>query len=491
MSSLDPADWEAFRKQSHRMLDDAIDFISRVAQRPVWQPVPDEIKNAFAAPMPQEGRTLEAVHESFLHEILPYATGNIHPRFFGYVHGSGTPSGMLAEMLAATMNANLGGREHGAIYVERQVICWFADLFGFPRDASGLLVTGTSLANMIALLVARRAQLGPSIRTDGIDPARARLVAYASAASHGCISKALDMMGIGSAALRKIAVDTEYRMNVRALREAIAEDRAHGLTPFVVVGTAGTVDVGAIDDFAAIADVAEAEDVWFHVDGAFGALVALSEELRPLVAGIERADSIGFDFHKWLHVPYDAGCVLVRDSALHRDTFSASEPYLARLHRGLAGGEPWFCDYGPDLSRGFRALKVWFTVQQYGARALGDAVARNCAQAKHLADLVDAQPSLERLAPVPLNIVCFRYVVRSLDRAETNALNAQIVAELQESGVAAPSTTMIEGKLAIRVNLTNHRTQDTDLVLLVREIMNAPAVRKYSQEDALQLPPNA
>ena len=470
-TSLDPADWDAFRAQSHRMLDDMIDFLAEVRSRPVWQPVPETVKQRLAEPVPTAPSALADVYQQFRELILPYATGNIHPGFLGWVHGSGTPTGMLAEMLAGAMNANVGGRDHGAVYVERQVIEWCRSLFGFPDCASGVLMTGTSMANLIGLLVARTARLGTGTRTDGVGEAGARLVAYCSTAAHGCIAKAMEIGGLGTNALRRIVVDDHHRIDVAALARAIASDRQNGLTPFLVVGTAGTVDIGAIDDLGALADLCASNDVWFHVDGAFGAMARLSPALAPRLAGIDRADSLAFDFHKWLHVPYDAACILVRDGALHAQTFASSAPYLARVPRGLAAGAPWFCDYGPDLSRGFRALKVWFTLKEFGTERLGAAVLRNCELAGWLADRVAATPELELLAPVQLNIVCFRYRHPRLAEAQLNSLNADLVADIQESGVAAPSTTLLDGRLAIRVNITNHRTDEAVLEALLAAVV--------------------
>ncbi|MEJ0071551.1 MAG: pyridoxal-dependent decarboxylase [Pseudomonadota bacterium] len=470
-TSLDPADWAAFRAQAHRMLDDMVDFVAQVRERPVWQPVPDAVKQRLAEPVPALPTPLAEVYRQFQELILPYATGNIHPGFLGWVHGSGTPTGMLAEMLAAGMNANVGGRDHGAVYVERQVIEWCRSLFDFPEGASGVLVTGTSMANLIGLLVARTDRLGTATRADGIGDAGQRLVAYCSSAAHGCIAKAMEIGGLGTQALRLIAVDDHHRMDVAALARTIAADRRNGLTPFLVVGTAGTVDIAAIDDLGALADLCAAEDVWFHVDGAFGAMAQLSPALAPRLAGIERADSLAFDFHKWLHVPYDAACILVRDGALHAQTFASSAPYLARVPRGLAAGAPWFCDYGPDLSRGFRALKVWFTLKEYGTARLGAAVLQNCRLASRLAERVAATPELELLAPVQLNIVCFRYRHPRLSEAQLNSLNADLVADLQQSGIAAPSTTLLDRRLAIRVNITNHRTDEATLEALLGAVV--------------------
>jgi aromatic-L-amino-acid decarboxylase len=466
--SLDPADWEALRALGHRMLDDMMGHLRDLRQGPVWQPLPEETRAMLRGPLDVAGAEPETVYERFRDTVLPYATGNTHPGFMGWVHGGGTPLGMLAEMLAAGLNANLGGRDHAPIEVERQVIRWAAEAFGLPETAGGLLVTGSSMANFIAVLMARTAPLGAGVRTDGLGAAQ--LTAYASTGVHRCVPDALDMAGIGSAALRRIPVDADFRMDLAALSAAIAADRAAGLTPFLVVGTAGTVDIGAFDDLTAIAEIAAREDLWFHVDGAFGALAALSPVLRPKVAGMERARSIAFDFHKWAQVPYDAGCILVRDQANQLATFASDAAYLTPGTRGLAANAPWPCDLGPDLSRGFRALKVWFTVQSFGAAALGAVAERSCALARHLAGLIVEEPALELLAPVPLNIVCFRYRAAA---GVVDALNRDIVATIQEAGLAAPSTTIIGGALAIRAAFVNHRSREADAEALVAAVLAA------------------
>ncbi|GAB0113383.1 cytochrome d ubiquinol oxidase subunit I [Acidisoma sp. C75] len=469
-SSLDPQDWEAFAALGHRMLDDMIAHLRGLRDGPVWQPLPDPARAALRQPLDDGGADPAAVYERFRALILPYATGNTHPRFTGWVHGGGTPLGMLAEMLAAGLNANLGGRDHAPIEAERQVIRWAARAFGLPGSAGGLIVTGSSIANFIAVLMARGRALGPGSRVQGLGGRR--LTAYAAAGVHRCVPDALDMAGLGSAALRRIPTDGEGRMNLGALETAIAQDRAAGAEPFLIVGTAGSVDIGAFDDLAEIAEIAAEQRLWFHVDGAFGALAALSPALAPKVRGMERADSIAFDFHKWAQAPYDAGCILVRDEANQRATFASDAAYLSTSGRGLAANAPWPCDLGPDLSRGFRALKLWFTLQSFGAAKLGQVAEASVALAQHLARRVDAEPELQRLAPVPLNIVCFRYRAPGA-AADLDALNARIVAEVQEAGLAAPSTTRIGGALAIRAAFVNHRSRPEDADALVDAVLAA------------------
>ncbi len=460
------------------MLDDMIDYMATIRERPVWQPIPDVVRAQFREAPPRGASDLADVYRTFTDFIAPYATGNVHPGFMGWVHGGGSAVGMLAEMLAAGLNANLGGRDHIPIEVERQVVDWVRQMFGFPAGASGLFVTGTSMANLMAVLVARTSVLGKSARQRGIGEDGAHLTAYTSKAAHGCITKAMDIAGFGSDALRCIAVDDSHRIDVDALRARIARDRAVGLKPFLVVASAGTVDIGAIDDLESVAALCREEKLWFHVDGAFGALGILSPELAPRLAGIEHADSIAFDFHKWGQVPYDAGFLLVRDGDRHKDAFAAPAAYLRRETRGLAAGAEWPCDLGVDLSRGFRALKTWFTLKTYGIDKLGAIIARSCALASHLAARISAEPRLELLAPVNLNIVCFRYRAADADR-----VNREIVVNLQESGIAAPSTTVLDGRLAIRCAIVNHRTGACDIDALVAAVLEFGARRAASGAD--------
>jgi aromatic-L-amino-acid/L-tryptophan decarboxylase len=464
---LDPDDWAAFRAQAHALLDAALAKMEHARDGRVWTPFPDAMKSEFDQPLPLDGLS-QAALSAQLEALLPYGAGNTHPRFFGWVHGSGTPQNLLAEITASALNANAGGRDHGAIYVERQVIRWCRELFGFPETASGLVVSGTSMATVIALKVARDAHLAFASRKAGLGAAR--LVGYASAEAHACNARAFDILGLGADALRRIPVNERFEMDPAALRAAIAADTEAGLQPFAIIGTAGTVNTGATDPLAELADIAAEHGLWFHVDGAFGALATLVPHLHPRFAAIARADSLAFDFHKWMHVNYDAGCVLVRDETLHLRAFSDRPDYLKGEARGLAAGNPWPVEYGPELSRGFRALKVWSQIAGFGTRRLGDAIAANCAQATYLAAKLDAHPQFERMAPVPLNICCFRYLAPGLDGPALDALNAEIVIRLQEEGLAAPSTTRVHGASVIRVNLTNHRTRTADLDQLLKDV---------------------
>uniref|UniRef100_UPI00054FA627 pyridoxal phosphate-dependent decarboxylase family protein n=1 Tax=Andreprevotia chitinilytica TaxID=396808 RepID=UPI00054FA627 len=419
-------------------------------------------------PLPHAAGSLADTYGDFQRLVQPYIAGNIHPRFMGWVQGGGNPVGVLAEMLAATLNANLGGRDHAPIEVEREVIRWSAEMLGFPTTTTGVLVTGTSVANLIALLVARTQAMGAGVRKEGL--AGHKLVAYTSPATHNCVLRAMDMAGLGTQALRLIPLDEHHKISLVELAAAVRRDREAGLQPFLVIGTAGTVDTGAVDDLTGIARFCQQESLWFHVDAAFGALAMLSPAQRPLLAGIEAADSVAFDFHKWAQVPYDAGCVLVRDGVKHAAAFATHVNYLHRETRGLAAGHPWPTDYGPDLSRGFRALKVWMTFKVYGADKLGQIVAQCCDLAQRLAARVEREPELELLSAVTLNVVCFRFTASS---QELDRLNTDIAIDLQESGIAVPSTTKVDGKQAIRAAIVNHRTTAEDIDILLDAVIAA------------------
>lgn len=467
LGDLDPQDWDAYSQALNRVLDSAIEKFQTASDGRVWTPTPDTLKAGFQSALPTDSLDLEALTQQIL-DLMPYGVGNTHPRFFGWVHGAGAPGNLLAEIAASAMNANCGGRDHVGIYVERQVIDWCRTLFDFPATASGLLISGTSMATIIATKTARDVALDFASRQHGVR--ETRLVGYTSDQAHACLARAFDMIGLGTDALHKIACDAEGRMDLDALRQQIAQDRADGAHPFFLAGTAGTVNTGAIDDLSALAEIARDEALWFHVDGAFGACAITSPDIAPRLNGISQADSLAFDFHKWMHVNYDAGCVLIRDGEAHRKAFASRPDYLAADGTALAGGEPWPVDYGPELSRGFRALKVWAHLKEHGTEKIGRAIAANCDQAAHLGRLVEAHSAFELLAPVGLNICCFRYTAPGLSEQDLEALNSKLIEQIQLSGIAAPSSTRIDGRFAIRVNITNHRTKFEDVEILLEAL---------------------
>jgi len=470
--SLDPTDWAAVRAVGRRMVDDMLDYQETVRERPPWRPVPAEVKARLDEPVPLEGAPLAEVYESFRRDVLPYPTGNIHPRFWGWVMGTGTPPGMLAEMLAAGMNAHLAGFDQSASLIEKQVLKWLKSLMGFPEAASGLLVSGGTAANLNGLLAARAAKAGWDIREEGLH-AGPPLTVYGSSETHSWATKACDTMGMGRAAFRQVAADSDHRLDLTACRAMILADRRAGLRPIAIIGNVGTVNTGAVDDLHGIRALSDELDLWFHIDGAFGSLAAWSAS-RDLVAGQERADSIAFDLHKWGYMPYEVGVVLTRDADAQLAAFgprSGSAAYLLSLKQGVSADSTYFADRGLQLSRGFRALKVWMSMKEQGVARIGAAIQANIDQARHLAGRIEGEPRLELLAPVSLNTVCFRYAGGSVPDERLDALNQEILTELQVRGIAVPSHTILGGRFAIRVCITNHRSELSDFDALVEAML--------------------
>lgn len=467
-----PAAWDELRLLGHRMVDEMFDYLQTVRERPVWRPMPDEAKARMRQPLPRAPQDPADVYADFISDVLPYPMGNIHPRFWGWVIGTGTPLGALADFLAAVFNPNNGGGEDIANYVEVQVIDWLKEAVGYAPGASGLLVSGASESNLVALTVARHVMAGWDVRAQGVNPPGApHLTFYASREIHSCIPRALEILGLGHDALRKIPVDEGFRIDITALEAAIAADRAAGFKPVCVIGAAGTVNTGAFDDLNALADLCAREKLWFHVDGAFGALAALSPTLRRLTRGMERADSLSFDLHKWMYVNYEAAVVLVRSSDQHYRTFTTTPEYLTHGTRGPAAGDIWLSDLGIQLSRDFKALKVWMSIKEHGIDKYARLIDQNVAQTRALAARVDAEPELERLAPVPLNIVCFRYVVPGLDDAALDAFNTELLLRSQEHGGSLVTSTRLNGRYCLRACITNHRTVRADIDVFVDDVL--------------------
>lgn len=470
--TLDPENWDKLKTLAHQMIEDSFNYIQTIEERPVWQQYPAEVRNNFSSKAPLEPDSIENAYKEFVDKILPYPMGNIHPRFWAWYMGNGTVQGALAEFLASIMNSNLGGGNHVAVLVEEQVINWMKEIIGLPSDSSGLLVSGASMANLVGLTVARNTKAGFNIRDEGLQNAPHKLTVYSSTEVHSSNQKAIELLGLGKNSFRLIPVNQDYTININALSQAIEEDRRGGYKPICVIGNAGTINTGAIDDLNAIADLCEKENLWFHVDGAIGAIAMLSEKVRPLLSGIERADSVALDLHKWMHVPFEAGCILLKNNEDHRNTFSLTPEYLAHETRGLPGGHLWFSDYGIQLSREFRALKVWMSVKEHGLKRFGRMIERNIEQANYFADLVKKDSEMELVAPVGLDIVCFRFNPGGLNDEALNKLNKEILMQLHERGIAVPSYTTLNGHYCLRIAIANHRSKFEDFDLLAKEVVN-------------------
>jgi len=472
--TLDPQNWSNLNQLGHRMLDDLFYYLETVRQRKIWSNLPEQVINSIQQPVPQTGSEAVDIYEEFFTKVLPYDLNNTHPRFWAWVQGSGTPFGMLADMLASGMNANVSIGNSMPMYVEKQVIDWSKEMMGFPETASGLLLSGASLANITALIVARH-HANRDIKTKGLQAVKGPFTIYGSSETHNCVLKGVEVIGIGSDNFRKVPVDENYRICTSELRRMITEDRKAGYQPFCIVGNAGTVNTGSIDPIEELVAIAREENLWLHIDGAFGAIPKLLPEFESELKAIEQADSLSFDFHKWMYVNYEAACVLIRDAHLHREAFASAVNYLTLHERGLSAGPDGFNNYGMELSRGFKALKVWMLLKHYGLDEYRSMIRQNLQQAQYLAELIQQSPTLELLAPVPLNIVCFRYNPGNCSDKELNSLNKEILMRLHEQGIAAPSYTMLNGRYAIRTAITNHRSRFEDFEALINGVVQIGA----------------
>jgi aromatic-L-amino-acid/L-tryptophan decarboxylase len=472
--TLDPADWSAAREVAHRAVDDAIAHLGGLRDRPAWRQPPPAVRAFFDQPLPQAPTALAQVYDEVVEHVRPYPMGNVHPRFWAWYMGAGNFTGALGDFLAAVDGSNLGGGNTAPALVDRQVVHWLREMVGLPDTASGTLTSGGSAANLVALTVARNAMAGVDVRAEGVGALPRPLRFYASDQVHSCHQKALEILGLGHKALRLVPTDAQLRIDVAALEAAIAEDRRRGFEPAAVIASAGTVNTGAIDDLQAVGASCRREGLWFHVDGCIGALLRIAPAHRHLVAGIEAADSVALDPHKWLHAPFEAGCALVRDARLHYASFALHPEYLEGHPRGVAGAEYLF-DYGIELSRGFKALKVWMALKEQGVGKFGRLIDQNIAQARYLAARIEDDPRLELMAPAPINIVCFRHRLPGADEAALKAFNTEIMLRLQEAGTAVPSDTTLHGKHGLRVAIVNHRTRRADLDLFLAEVLRAGA----------------
>ncbi|HEY6502761.1 MAG TPA: aminotransferase class V-fold PLP-dependent enzyme [Chitinophagaceae bacterium] len=468
--TLDPDDWDMMRTTGSQMVDDMILFLQNIRRQPVWRKPPEEVKEHFKATLPHTSQPFGEVYEEFKTHILPYYTGNIHPRFWSWVMGTGTAQSMLAEMLAAGMNCNVCIGDQSPMYVDQQVINWCKEMIGFPKESSGMLVSGASAANLNALVVARNS-VNKYIRSRGLQIYTSKLVMYASAETHSSVQKAAEIMGIGSGGVRKVRVDHLYKMDMNHLEELIHKDRSSGNIPFCVVANVGTVNTGAIDPLEEIFLVCMKYNLWFHIDAAFGALTKLLPEYQEKLKCLELADSIAFDLHKWMYMPYEAGVVLVKNADTHRDTYALQPDYILNHERGIAAGPELTSNFGFDLSRNFKALKVWMALKEHGIDKFKRLIGQNIQQARYLEGLVRREASLELMAPVSMNIVCFRYNPGLLMKWELNKLNKEILMRIQEEGIAAPSYTKLNDEYCLRVAITNHRSIQNDFDVLVKEVL--------------------
>ena len=464
-SSLDITD-EALNEISAAASKLVAEYLATIGERPVNAPnYAGKTKASVDVELSSEGVPLDQLIAE-CRTIMDLSRHNGHPRFFGYVASPSTPIGAYADLIASALNANITCWRSGAAgtEIERMVVRWLGALIDYDNDAKGLFTSGGSMANMIALLIASRRKSERNTSRLGLWNSGPPMTLYASEEVHMSIPKAADILGFGRDQVRVIACDDRQRMRVDLLRDRIVADQREGLRPFCVVGSAGTVNTGVVDPLEELAKVASEFDLWFHVDGAYGAPGVLDDGKKQLFAGLERADSVSLDPHKWLYVPVDAGCLLFRDSASAMAAFSTEDADYIKTH-GYSDDEAFaFWDYGVELSRRFRALKVWLTLQYYGSQRIAHAISEDISLAAYFGEVVSNAEDFELLAPVELSICCFRYVPsRSMSDAELDQLNEKIMGMVQKGGRAYLSNATVNGRFALRACITNFRTTKADI----------------------------
>jgi aromatic-L-amino-acid/L-tryptophan decarboxylase len=465
-------DWTPERREQvgRDALAWVLDWFSATGDRRLYPQISaSALEHRLASSLPLEAQDAQAIVAEFAAAIAANSRDNGHPRMFGYVQSSGTFVGALGDFLASALNANVTSwrSSPAATTIERQVIGWMKDMAGFDAAGTGLLVSGGSMANLVGIIAATTAA-HPAVAQDGVRSLPGDPVIYASKLVHMSIPKAAAMAGLGRGAVRMLAVDPEFRLDVAALDQALHDDRRAGRVPICVVVNVGDVNTGAVDPIDAVADVCRRHRVWLHADGAYGGFARLAPSAAGLLRGLERVDSISLDPHKWLFVPVDSGCILVRDAAALRRAFRYAAEYVDVIATPDMS-EYAFWDYGPELTRRFRALKIWMALKAYGVRALSDAIEGNIALARRLAAMIDASSDFERLAPVPLSIVCFAHT----GGADRDAHNRELMLRVQHGGRSYLSNATINGRFALRVCIVNHRTTEADLVELLDEVRTA------------------
>ncbi len=464
---------DEFRRIGHELVDRVADLLRDLSQMPVTRgETPAQVRAALGVgALPNEGESPERLLKDVTRMLIAHSLFNGHPRFLGFITSSAAPVGALADLLAAAINPNLGGWLLSPIAseMEAQTVRWIAELVGYRPDCGGLLVSGGNMANLVGFWAARRAMAGPGVRKNGLGNSRLR--AYASAETHTWLEKAADLSGLGTDSVRLIETDGRQRIDARALNNAIERDLADGEIPFMIIGTAGTVSTGAIDPLHELSVIAREYNLWFHVDGAYGAPAAVLEDAHPDFGAMRAADSVAIDPHKWLYAPLEAGCVLVKSNALLRDTFSYHPPYYPDEDSLGSVSGLMYHELGPQNSRCFRALKVWLAIRQVGRDGYREMIAEDIRLARRLFEVADMHPELDAVT-CELSITTFRYVPAGVDpndptkTAYLNDLNKRLLVELQRGGEVFLSNAVIDGRYVLRGCIVNFRTAEQDVVAI-------------------------
>lgn len=462
---------EQLRELLYQASDIVVRLYSNIGNKRIFhEKSPLEVRALFNEPLPRKPQDVRSLLERVERDIFGTATLNISPHFLAYVMGGANHVGVLAELLSAALNQNCT-KWHiaaSAAEIEHQVIRWIAEFIDYPSDAGGVLVSGGSVANLTCLAVARKVQAPFDVAKDGVR-AGPPLTMYVSEEGHSCLDKSLDLLGLGKNQLRKIPVKDDFTINVEKLEEQILEDKSAGYYPICIIGNGGTVNTGAVDPLDILADICSKYNLWFHVDAAYGGPAAGTAIASGLFKGIERADSVALDPHKWFYVPFEAGCALVKSPQYLRDTFSILPDYL---RSDVDKSERLdFMEYSFQLSRNFKALKVWMTFQAYGAEMLRAAIQEDITTMRYLAGLIDQLDDFERLAPVPLSAVCFRYRTDDMqyhhDEEYLSSLNKKLLDVVEKDGRVFITGTMTRGKTALRACSVNHRTRPRNVEYLL------------------------
>jgi len=470
-NSLDPSDWVSLEKLGNKMIKDMMSYFQNIEGGPTWNEAPGEVKAFFKKSVPSKGVGQKQAYQEFKTKILPYSFGNGHPRFWGYVTGTGFPYAMLSDMLASGMNSISGNFNQSANFLEVQTINWFKKIMNYPQGSSGIFASGGSMSNFIGLNVARNKKamaLGIDIRKQGVSAIPENLTYYCSKETHSSVDRAIDMLGIGTDYLRKIDTNKNYQIDVEKLETTIKNDLEKGFNPCCVIGNAGTTGTGAIDDLITLSSICKKYNLWLHVDGAFGSWASISKKYGHLVKGLDCSDSLAFDLHKWMYLPFETACVLIKDKEAHFKTYNIRPDYIATSDKGFTSGE-WLSDYGPQLCRRFNALKVWMSIYAIGLDKFAAMIEKDINHAKYVEKLVTSSDELELLTPVSLNVVCFRYRKEKHGDKKLNEINKTIVSTIQDNGIAMPSSKILDGKYGIRIAITNHRSQRSDFDKFIKE----------------------
>jgi aromatic-L-amino-acid decarboxylase len=464
--TLDPEDWDEMRALSHRMLDDQMDYLQNIRNQP-FMPITEEATKAIQTPLTKKGDGEEEVYNIFKEHVVPHSFMFTRPDFWGNVAGTGSPYGMLTDLVISGINSGT----MFLTFIAKQSIDWIKELLEYPKEAGGVFVSGGSEANFTGIAVARNTKAEVNMKTKGMQGVDRKMVLYGSEEVHHCLERSVELLGLGNDALRWIKTDDDCRIALNSLKDSIEQDRKQGYHPFCIIGNAGTVNTGAFDDLNALADLCERENLWFHVDGAFGAWVKLSEKYKHLADGMEHADSLAVDLHKWISMPYGIGCTLVKDRVAHFSTFvygHDAEYLKATSEIGDALDAPW--NLSLALSRPDYGLKAYMLLRAFGRDKYSDLVQQNIDQIHYLAELIRKEPNMEMMAPVVSNVVCFRYVHDGVNESDIEGLNRMILIELWKINGLMISSTTINGRYMLRACNVNHRSTYSDFDVLVERI---------------------